>query len=241
MPRFYVGRPLAPGDVFELAPATAHHVLVLRLQVGQIVILFNGDGGEYVATIAQVALKSVSVEIKTFSPREAECPYALTLAQALPEGAKMDWIVEKAVELGACALQPLAAQRCVSRLSAERASKRLQHWQAIAVAASEQSGRNRIMHVGSLIDVDRYIDQQDLHLRLMLSPDAEVSLTQWACHQPPRCVTLMIGPEGGFNAAEQAHAVAHGVLPMALGKRILRTETAGLAALAALNAIWGGM
>jgi len=241
MPRFYLGRPLAIGDCFELPPALAHHVLVLRMQLGQYITLFNGEGGEHTATISGMDRKTVSVEIKAFSPREAELPYTITLAQALPEAAKMDWIVEKAAELGAAALQPLAAQRCVVRLSAERATKRLQHWQAIAVAAAEQSGRNRVMHVASVMDVDHYVGQQDLHLRLLLSPDAEVSLAQWARHQPPRCVTLMVGPEGGFNAAEQAGAIKHGVLALGLGTRILRTETAGLAALAALNAIWGEM
>ncbi|MES2831028.1 MAG: 16S rRNA (uracil(1498)-N(3))-methyltransferase [Pseudomonadota bacterium] len=241
MPRFYLEQPLAIGDGFDLPPTLAHHVLVLRMQSGHYITLFNGQGGEYTATITALERKTVSVEIKAFSPREAELPYAITLAQALPEAAKMDWIMEKAVELGATAVQPLSAQRCVVRLTAERAAKRLQHWQAIAIAAAEQCGRNRIMHVASPIDVDHYVGQQDIHLRVLLSPDAEVSLAHWARHQPPRSVTLMIGPEGGFNSAEQAGAAAHGVLALSLGARVLRTETAGLAALAALNAIWGEM
>lgn len=241
MPRFYLDRPLAIGDAFELPAALAHHVQVLRLQPGQIITLFNGQGGEHTATLSALERKSAWVEIKTFSPREAELPYAITLAQALPEAAKMDWIVEKAAELGAAALQPLAAQRCVVKLSGDRAAKRLEHWQAISVAAAEQCGRNRIMQVGSVMPIDHYVAQQDLHLRLLLSPDAETSLAQWARHQPPRCVTLMVGPEGGFSAVEQTGALAHGVMALGMGTRVLRTETAGLAALAALNAIWGEM
>lgn len=241
MPRFYCDQPLAIGAIFDLPAALAHHVQVLRLAPGALVTLFNGSGGEFTSTIDLIERKQVQVEIKAFSAREAELPYAITLAQALPEASKMDWIVEKAVELGATALQPLASQRCVVRLSGERAAKRLLHWQAIAIAAAEQSGRNRLMHVPAIVDFESYVQQQDLHLRILLSPTAETSLSHWARHQPPQSVTLMIGPEGGFSAAEQSRTVPHGVLALSMGPRVLRTETAGLAALAALNAIWGEM
>ena len=241
MPRFYCDQPLAIGAIFDLPAALAHHVQVLRLAPGALVTLFNGSGGEFTATLDVIERKQVRVEVKAFSAREAELPYAITLTQALPEASKMDWIVEKAVELGATALQPLASQRCVVRLSGERAAKRLLHWQAIAIAAAEQSGRNRIMHVPAITDFESYVQQQDLHLRILLSPTAETSLSHWARHQPPQSVTFMVGPEGGFSAAEQLRTVPHGVLALSMGPRVLRTETAGLAALAALNAIWGGM
>ena len=241
MPRFYCAQPLAIGNVFDLPQALAHHVQVLRLQTGALVTLFNGQGGEYTATVEAIERKRVQVEVKAFSPREAEPAHAITLAQALPEASKMDWIVEKAVELGATALQPLAAQRCVVRLSAERYAKRLLHWQAITVAAAEQSGRNRLMHVGALQDFDGYVALQDLHRRILLTPDAATSLSHWARHQPPQSVTLMIGPEGGFTPAEAERADASGVLMLNMGARVLRTETAGLAALACLNALWGEM
>ena len=241
MPRFHCPEPLAVGAVFELPQALAHHVQVLRLATGALVTLFNGDGGEYTATLSSVERRAVTVEVKAFSPREAELPYALTLAQALPEASKMDWIVEKAVELGATALQPLASQRCVVRLSAERAIKRQQHWQAIAVAAAEQSGRNRILHLGEPAAYGNYVAHQDLHRRILLSPRAESSLAHWARHQPAQSVTLMVGPEGGFSDAEEQLAIQHGALSLSMGARILRTETAGLAALAALNAIWAEM
>ena len=241
MPRFYCAQPLVIGARFALPPALAHHVQVLRLAPGALITLFNGEGGEFTAIIGSTGRKSVEVEIKAFSPREVELPYAITIAQALPEASKMDWIVEKAVELGATALQPLAAQRCVVRLAGDRAEKRLLHWQAIAVSAAEQSGRNRVMHVAQIADFGSYVAQQDLHLRILLSPNAPTSLSQWARHQPPRSVTLMVGPEGGFSEAETERTAANGVLALSMGARVLRTETAGLAALAALNAVWGEM
>ena len=241
MPRFFCDQPLSIGAVFDLPSALAHHVQVLRLAPGALITLFNGTGGEFTACIGTIERKTVTVDIKAFSAREAELPYAITIAQAMPEGSKMDWIVEKAVELGATALHPLAAQRCVLRLAGERAEKRVQHWRAIAVSAAEQSGRNRVMQVADIDRFERYASQQDLHLRILLTPDADNDLSQWARHQPPQSVSLMIGPEGGFSAEEQAHAGVNGVLALSMGPRVLRTETAGLAALAALNAVWGEM
>ena len=241
MPRFYCPQPLAIGASIVLPEQVAHHVQVVRLAIGEHITLFNGEGGEYTATLSSIEKKRVSAEIKAFSPREVELPYALTLAQALPESSKMDWIIEKAVELGAAAIQPLAAQRCVVKLSAERAQKRQTHWQGIVIAASEQSGRNRLAHLGELSDFQAWIGQQDLHRRILLSPHATQSLVDWARHHPPQAVTLMIGPEGGFTAQEEDTARAHGALSFSMGPRVLRTETAGLAALAALNAAWGGM
>ena len=122
---------------------------MVRLAPGDAITLFNGDGGEYTAVLSSVEKKRVSAELKAYSERDVELPYALTLAQALPEASKMDWIVEKAIELGVAAIQPLAARRCVVRLSAERAEKKLAHWQGIIVSASEQSGRNRLAQLGS--------------------------------------------------------------------------------------------
>jgi 16S rRNA (uracil1498-N3)-methyltransferase len=241
MPRFYCPAPLAVGAIVTLPEAVAHHIQVLRLAPGQIVTLFNGDGGEYSATLDNIAKRSVSAEVKAHHPREVELPFAVTLAQALPEAAKMDWIVEKAVELGASGIVPLAAQRCVVRLSAERAEKRLAHWQGIIVAASEQSGRNRLAQLGQLQDYKQWITQQDMHKRIILSPRGNQSLADWARHHGPQAVTLVVGPEGGLSEDEENAALAHGALALGMGPRILRTETAGLAALATLAAIWGGM
>ena len=241
MPRFYCPQPLFIGAVLTLPDHVAHHVQVLRMAKGDNITLFNGEGGEYTATLTMIEKKRASVEIKTFSPREVELPYAITLAQALPEASKMDWIIEKAVELGATAIRPLTAQRCVVRLSAERAAKRHVHWQGIIIAAAEQSERNRLPHLAPLADFNGWIGQQDLHRRILLSPRATQSLADWARHHPPQSVALMIGPEGGFTEAEEDAARAQGALTLSMGTRVLRTETAGLAALAALNAVWGEM
>jgi 16S rRNA (uracil1498-N3)-methyltransferase len=239
MPRFYCQQALTAGATVELPEAVAHHLHVVRLQPGAELTLFNGDGGEYLAELASVAKRSASATVKAFVARDAELPYALTLAQALPEGAKMDWIIEKAVELGVAAVQPLAAQRCVVRLAAERAEKKLAHWQGVIIAASEQCGRNRLAKLGPLDDFSRWIGQNDLHRRILLSPRASQSLPDWARHQPPQALTLMVGPEGGFSEQEEDAAVARGALALSMGPRILRTETAALAAVAALNALWG--
>ncbi|MDB5774050.1 MAG: methyltransferase, RsmE family protein [Herbaspirillum sp.] len=241
MPRFFCPVPLAVGQTLRLPDHVAHHVQVLRLQPGQLVTLFNGEGGEYTASLALIEKKHVSVELKAFSPREAELPYAITLAQALPEGSKMDWIIEKSVELGAAAIQPLSAQRCVVRLNSERAEKKQAHWQGVIVAAAEQSGRNRLPLLAAPATLGDWLAQQDLHKRVLLSPRGEQSLSDWARHQPPQALTLLIGPEGGFTEAEEALACAKGAMMLTIGRRVLRTETAGLAAVAALNGIWGEM
>ncbi|MES2024043.1 MAG: 16S rRNA (uracil(1498)-N(3))-methyltransferase [Pseudomonadota bacterium] len=241
MPRFYCPQPFAIGAVVALPDHVAHHIQVVRLSAGDNITLFNGEGGEYTATIATIEKKRATAEIKIFTPREVELPYAVTVAQALPEASKMDWIIEKAVELGVHSIQPLASQRCVVRLSAERAAKKMQHWQGVIVAASEQSGRNRLTALAEPVDFNQWVQQKDLHVRIMLSPRAEQSLSDWARHHPPQSVALMIGPEGGFTDKEEDLAIAQGSLMLSMGPRVLRTETAGLSALAALNAIWGSM
>jgi 16S rRNA (uracil1498-N3)-methyltransferase len=241
MPRFYCPQPLLIGDTIALPDTVAHHLHVLRLQPGDELRLFNGDGSEYLAQLASVERRRASASIRAQVARDVELPYEITLAQALPEASKMDWIIEKAVELGVAAIQPLAAQRCVVRLAAERAEKKQAHWQGVIVAASEQSGRNRLARLAELDDFGRWIGQQDMHRRILLSPRGTQSLAAWARHQPPQALSLVVGPEGGYTAEEEDAAIARGALALSMGPRILRTETAGMAAVAALNALWGGM
>lgn len=241
MPRFYCDQPLAVGAIIALPDAVAHHAHVLRLQPGDELCLFNSDGGEYIAHLATVEKRRATAEVKAFVARDIELPYEITLAQALPEASKMDWIIEKAVEMGVAAIQPLAAQRCVVRLSGERAEKRQLHWQGVIVAASEQSGRNRLARLSPVDAFTGWIGQSDLHKRVLLSPRGTQSLSEWARHQPPQAITLMIGPEGGFTEQEEQAAVAQGALALTMGPRILRTETAGIAAVAALSALWGAI
>ena len=238
MPRFYCDQPLVVGAQIALPDAVAHHAHVLRLQPGAELCLFNGDGGEYLAHLATVEKRRATADIKAFVARDVELAYEITLAQALPEASKMDWIIEKAVEMGVAAIQPLAAQRCVVRLSGERAEKRQLHWQGVIVAASEQSGRNRLARLAPVDGFTGWVGQQDLHKRVLLSPRGTQSLAQWARHQPPQAITLMIGPEGGFTEQEEQAAVAQGAIALTMGPRILRTETAGIAAVAALAALW---
>ena len=241
MPRFYCPQPLVPGTTIALPEAVAHHIAVVRLAPGELITLFNGEGGEVQAGIVSVAKRSVTAEVQAHHAREVELPYAVTLAQALPEASKMDWIIEQAIELGAAGIVPLAAQRCVVRLSSERAEMKLAHWQGIIVSASEQCGRNRLAQLAPLQEFNQWHKQQDLQQRIILTPRAQQSLADWARHQPPQAVTLMVGPEGGFTEAEEQAAIAAGAIGLAMGPRILRTETAGLTALATLGALWGGM
>ena len=241
MPRFYCPQPLRPGSIVDLPDAVAHHLHVVRQQSGDELVLFNGDGGQVRARLVEIGKRRASAEILAHDAIDVELPFRVTLAQGLPEGSKMDWIVEKAVELGAAAIQPLAAQRSVVRLSGERADKRLAHWQAVVVSASEQCGRNRLADVAPAQDVNRWLAAPDTGTRILLSPRADASLAEWTRATPPRDVTLLVGPEGGFTDPEEEAALAAGALALSMGPRVLRTETAGLAALAILAAGWGGI
>ncbi|MCG2585888.1 16S rRNA (uracil(1498)-N(3))-methyltransferase [Massilia sp. TS11] len=238
MSRFYCPQPLEPGSEIELPTTVAHHLHVLRLAPGAPLRLFNGSGGEVQAELSSIEKRRATARIQTWIGREAELPYALTLAQALPEGSKMDWIIEKAVELGVAGVQPLAAARSVVRLDAERAARRQQHWEGVIIAAAEQCGRNRLAHLAPLSKLQDWLALPHLHKRVLLSPRAEQSLAAWARHQPPQALSLLVGPEGGFSDAEEAAALAAGAIALSMGPRVLRTETAGLAALAMLNAHW---
>lgn len=240
MPRFYCPIPLSTGMTVQLAESIVRHLQVLRLTEGEPITLFNGAGGEYAATLTGLDKKRAHATVGVFSPREAELPFALTLAQALPEASKMDWIVEKAVELGVAVIQPLATQRSVVKLVGDRVEKRQAHWGGIIVAASEQCGRNRLAQLAPLADFKSWVVQSSNQPRILFSPAAPQTLAGWARRQAPRAVTLMIGPEGGFSADEEEVAVANGAVLLSLGERVLRTETAGIVASAALSTIWSG-
>ena len=246
MPRFYCPQPLAAGATVDLPESVAHHLHVVRLQPGAALTLFDGRGGQYRATLLETGKKRASAAVDAFDAIDVELPYAVTLAQGLPEGAKMDWIVEKAVELGVAAVQPLAAQRSVVRLSGDRLEKRQAHWQGVIESASEQSGRNRLAQLLPLAEFRRWIDTppagtQPPQPRILLSPRGTESLAGWAQANPAQALTLLVGPEGGFSPEEEDAAIAAGALPLTMGPRVLRTETAALAAMAMLAGIWGGM
>ncbi|WP_426112300.1 16S rRNA (uracil(1498)-N(3))-methyltransferase [Massilia sp. PWRC2] len=238
MPRFYCPQPLVQGATIALPAAVAHHARVVRLQPGAPLTLFNGEGGEWSAQLASLDKHGASAVLLAHAARESELPYAITLAQALPEAAKMDWIIEKAVELGVAAVQPLAAQRSVVKLSAERAEKRHAHWHGVIVAASEQSGRNRVTTLAPLARLHDWLGAPRAQT-VLLSPRATQSLSQWAAATASCALALVVGPEGGLTLEEEQAVVVAGGLALSMGPRILRTETCALAALAMLAAHWG--
>ena len=242
-PRFYSPFPLAAGARVELAESAARHaVRVLRLGVDDALRLFDGNGGEYACRIAACGRDTASVEVLAWHDVERESPLALTLVQALQAGEKMDLTVQKAVELGAGRIVPVVSQRSVVRLEGERARKRVAHWRAVAASACEQCGRNRVPEVADLEDLRHWLGRPPAGakpLRLMFDPDASFTLDALPGPGPAGAVELLIGAEGGLAPEEMDLALLAGFVAVRLGPRVLRTETAGMAALAALQCLWG--
>lgn len=238
MPRIYTDQHLAPGISISLPPVAARHVQVLRMQPGGSINLFNGLGdleGEYTATIQSMGRSDVTVLVGDFKPTELETPRAVHLAVGMPANERMDWLVEKATELGVASIQPLMTERSVLRLNDERAEKKRQHWHGIAVAACEQCGRNRVPLIHPPANLNDWLKTQhtssDLRLLLSLQADAQPLTKAVGASQ---AMTFLSGPEGGLSALEEAAAFAKGFAPVTLGPRVLRSETAPLAVLASL-------
>lgn len=221
----------------RLPAEVAHHALrVLRLRYGEQVAVFDGAGQEFLGELIRLdGEPAVQLQQKIEAVREA--PLRVTLVQALAVADKMDWIVQKAVELGAAAVQPVEAERCVLKLAGDRAGKRIEHWRQVAVAAAEQSGRSHLSSVGDLKKLTSWLAEPQQGVRWILDPAQGTQLS--AMPRPEGPVSLLVGPEGGWSEKELAAAKAAGSLPVRLGPRVLRTETAGLAALAAMMALWG--
>ena len=236
--RLYCDLPLSPGAEIVLPEAAARHaVTVLRLQPGDTLNLFNGAGGEYQASLVAVSKREARVRLLGFHAFERESPLAITLALGISAGERMDYSLQKATELGVTAIQPLATERSVVKLAGERADKRLQHWQHVVIAACEQCGRNRVPAVAPVQKFFAYLAAVNRgKLLLMLSPDAATPLKRVP---PAASVVLLIGAEGGLAPSECEAAEASGFEPVSLGPRILRTETAPVAALAVLQTLWG--
>ncbi|MDO8437540.1 MAG: 16S rRNA (uracil(1498)-N(3))-methyltransferase [Nitrosomonadaceae bacterium] len=251
LPRFYCPGEITTGRIIELPANAAHHAArVLRLEQGDQITLFNGNGGEFSAIIARIDKSGAIVAVEKRFDIERESPLNITLVQAVCASEKMDWIMQKAVELGVSRIQPIATRRSVVRLSGERADKRVRHWQQIATSACEQCGRNHLPQVLPLLSLSNWLGGQMTerknachgapdNLCFMLAPTAEKGLHDFPEAAKITALTLLVGPEGGFAPEEEAAARATGFVPLRLGGRILRTETAALAAVAALQALWG--
>jgi 16S rRNA (uracil1498-N3)-methyltransferase len=230
-PRFFVDAALADAaQTFELPAGAARHVQVLRLQPGDELILFDGRGGEWSAAVATIGRSRVEVRLGAHHGVERELRCAVTLALGMPANDRMDNLIEKATELGVAAIQPLVCARSVLRPEGERAAKKLAHWQGVAVAAAEQSARTR---VPCIAPVCHYVDWQpeDAAARWLLDPRA---ITRFVPAAADAGVLLLSGPEGGFTGEEEKRAHSLGFVPANLGRRVLRADTAPLAALAAL-------
>jgi 16S rRNA (uracil1498-N3)-methyltransferase len=258
MPRFHCPAILATGTELDLPPSAARHVQVLRLQPGDAITLFDGGlvpgspGGEFEATVVHMGRSDVRVRVGTHHAIEREAPRAVHLLAGITANERMDWLVEKATELGVASITPLMAERSVLKLKGERADKKIAHWQAVAISAAEQCGRNRVPLVHPAADLAGWVrhhgagagagtdaagaaDTAAPPQRLLLSLRAgTVPLHAAVAGQDGRAVLFLSGPEGGLSPAEEALAAEHGFAPVTLGPRVLRAETAPLAALAAL-------
>jgi 16S rRNA (uracil1498-N3)-methyltransferase len=241
-PRFWVPGPLSAGSRIDLPERAARHVGVRRLREGDAVVLFDGNRGEYAATLAKITRQGVSADIGSRHDVERESPLRLTLAQGISSGDRMDLTLQKATELGVTAIVPLACERSVVRLSPERAARRLEHWRQILISACEQCGRNRVPALAPVMDLEDWLASlgPTTDQRLLLDPLADAGMAE-VRPQAASGVLLLVGPEGGFAAHELAATHRSGFQGARLGPRILRTETAPLAAIAILQALHGDL
>jgi 16S rRNA (uracil1498-N3)-methyltransferase len=239
VPRFYVDSPLRAGGSCTLPEDSAHHAIhVMRLREGDEAVLFNGRGGEYAARVASIQRLRIALDVLQHRAIERESPLQVALVQGVSSGDRMDYTVRKAVELGVTAVHPVLATRSVARPKGERADNRRAHWQKVAISACEQCGRNRIPEVQPLLSVaDCLGGLPEGSFRILLSPHSGLEFSKSI--PSTKSVVLAAGPEAGFDAQEEAAFAAAGFTPLRLGPRILRTETAALAALAALSALRG--
>jgi 16S rRNA (uracil1498-N3)-methyltransferase len=238
LPRFHVPDELSPGGKIRLPDRVARHIAVLRLRQDQEITLFNGRSGQYQAVLSNLERGQVSVRILQFQDIERESPLNITLAQCLSAGDRMDMTLQKATELGVAAIVPLASKRSIVRLSAERAARRLEHWRNVVIAACEQCGRNRIPEVRPVAELLPWLSQPPTGMCMLLDPEAGLGVSSLPAIAP-EALTLLIGPEGGLTPDERAFAGRGGFMPIRLGPRTLRTETAPLATLATLQTVWG--
>ncbi|CAM3163301.1 16S rRNA methyltransferase [Legionella steigerwaltii] len=238
--RIYQSGNYHTGQLLELSPEASQHVgVVLRMQVGEKLTLFSGDDREFDATIDTVKKKQVSVVIGSITKVSRESPLTIHLAQAVSKGERMEFVMQKAVELGVASITPIITERCVVKLDKERMTKKLHQWQAIVIAACEQSGRNQIPPVNPPVAFEDYIRESQAGLKLILHPGESKSWRDYVIGSS--AIALLIGPEGGLSDPEVRLACQHGFQPLSMGPRILRTETAAITALSVLQAVGGDL
>lgn len=234
MSRFFVDLDLSLAQHVELPETVFHHwVRVLRAQIGDQAILFNGQGGEYLASLVEIGKKSATVQLLEFNPSDRATSYQVTLGQVMSKGDRMDYAIQKATELGVHAIQLLTSERCEMRLKYDRDQKKLDHWQQVAVAACEQCGLNRVPQILPPLSLEQWLSAESPAntTKLVLAP----SHTPFQFTAPfPTHIQLLIGPEGGLSDGEISQAIAHGFTAWTIGERVLRTETAPVVALSAL-------
>lgn len=238
IPRIYTDQSLSEGTIIALEEEPSKHLVkVLRLRPGAPLYLFNGDGRDYQGQILTAAKQGVEVKISKESAIEPEPPIRFTLGQGISRGERMDYVIQKAVELGVSSFVPLFAERTVVKLKGEKLERRLIHWRNVMIAACEQSGRRHLPQLEEAATLDEWLASLGNSTKLVLDPQAQQSLHDLA--PPTDSVHLLIGPEGGLCQEELQLAKRCGFTGVRLGPRILRTETAPLAALAAMQALWG--
>jgi 16S rRNA (uracil1498-N3)-methyltransferase len=238
--RFYTHSPLALGASVQLSESAATHATrALRLNVGDDVILFNGDSFNYSCTLTDIKKNSVTAMVNSAAEVHNESPLNITLIQAISSGDRMDFTIQKAVELGVKNIQPISSKRSVVKLSAERAEKRTEHWQNIAISACEQSGRAYVPKVLAPTSLEQWLSKNPsaTNTRILLNPIGAIKLTEIT--KPSGEIQLLIGAEGGLSQEEIDLASSHHFQSIVLGPRILRTETAALTAIAAMQLAWG--
>lgn len=238
--RFHSPTALTVGQSVPLSDnALAHAVRVMRLKVGDTLTLFCGDSFDYQCALSSIEKKSAQVEVLSRTKVSNESPLSIRLLQGISSGDRMDYTIQKAVELGVTEIYPLSTERCVTKLSGDRAEKRTEHWQGVAIAACEQSGRAVIPHVHAPVALPQWLSQYATPdcLNLLLNPVGAKRLV--ALSKPDHLIHLLIGPEGGLSPAEIELATQHHFQSIVLGPRILRTETAALTAIACMQSLWG--
>jgi len=237
VPRFHVPVTPLPGAEIDLPGWAARHCAVLRLRRGDAVVVFDGAGGEFSAELTLASDENMRARILSKRAVERESPLSITLAQCISGRDRMDLTLEKSTELGVSRIVPIASERSIVKLSGDRAERRVAHWRKVVVAACEQCGRNRIPDVTGITYLDAFLaEPAGDALRLLLAPDAKGDLKRF---ERPKSVTLLVGPEGGLAPQEQRQAEERGFLPVRFGPRVLRTETAPIAVVAAMQGLWG--